>query len=185
MNYRKTTAILLSVWLASAVSNADELYIWTDKSGGEHITQEPPPQGAQTNSVLKYTPEPEKEVQRYQQRQRQEVENYFVDQRRQEALEARRNADQARREAQEARIKADLVTRQSQEYIETHDRNQYMRRAFRYERRMAAEKAEAAQQNARQAAKKAEKAEERARLAEQRLQQALQWDFEIGRNSGQ
>jgi hypothetical protein len=173
MKHRKATAILLFVWLVAAVSSADKLYIWTDKSGGEHITQEPPPKGAQTNSVMNYTPEPEKEVQRYRQRQRQELENYFVGQRRQEALDARSKADQTRREAEEARIEADLVTRQSQEYIETHNRNQYMRRAFKYERRKAAEKAEAARQNARQAAKVAREAEEKARLAEQRLQQAL------------
>jgi hypothetical protein len=185
MRHGKTAAILLFVWLAAAVSNADELYIWTDKSGGAHITQEPPPKGAQNKSVMKYTPEPEQEVQRYQRHQQRKLENFFVDQRRQEALEARREAEQARREAEQARIKANLLTRQAQEYIETHNRNQYMRRAFKYERRKAAEEAEAARQRAREAEKRAKNAEEKARLAEQGLQRALQWDFEIGQNSGQ
>jgi hypothetical protein len=185
MNYRKTTAILLSVWFVAAVSNADELYIWTDKSGEEHITQEPPPEGAHTNSTVEYTPEPEGKVRQYHQQQRRELENYFVNKRRQEALEARRKAAEARREAQEASVEADLITKQSQQYIDTHNRNQYMRRAFKYERRKAAEKAEAARQGAQMAAKKAEEAEEEARMAEQRLQQALQWERDAGRNSGQ
>jgi len=184
MKCRKTAAILLSVWLVASVSNADELYIWTDKNGGQHITQEPPPAGIQPNSTMEYTPEPKGEVREYLQQQR-ELGIYFVDKRRQEALEARRKAAEARREAKEASVAADLITRQSQEYIDTHNRNQYMRRAFKYERRKAAEKAEAARQGAQKAAEKAEKAEEEAQLAEQRLQQALQREREAGRNPGQ
>ena len=185
MKHLNTAATLLSVWLAAAVSNADQLYIWTDKSGEAHITQEPPPAGIQPNSTVEYTPEPKREVRQFRQQQRRELSDYFVDKRRQEALEARRQAAEARREAEEARVAADLITRQSQEYIDTHNQNQYMRRAFKYERRKAAEKAEAARQSAQQAVKKAEQAEEAARLAEQRLQQALQWERETEPNPGQ
>jgi len=185
MKYLTGTAILIVVCLTAAVSIADELYIWTDKSGEEHITQEPPPEGVQTNSVIEYTPQPEKAVKQYEQQQQIEFESQRVEQRRQEALEARRKAEQTRKEAQQARIEADAVTRQSQEYIDTHNRNQYMRRAFKYERRKAAEDADAARQKALAAEKRAEDAEEKAQLADQRLQQALEQTRETDQNRGQ
>jgi len=181
----KATAIFLLIWLVTAASNADELYIWTDKGGEQHITQEPPPQGAQSNSIVEYTPEPAKEVKQYEQRQQLELENYRLEQRRQEALAARRQADEARREAQQARIEADVVARQSQAYIDTHDRNQYMRRAYRYGRRKAAEEADAARQKAMAAEKRAVAAEEKAQSAEQRLRQALQESREMDQDRAQ
>jgi hypothetical protein len=185
LKYLTATAVLIFFCFNAAVSNADKLYIWTDKSGETHITQEPPPEGVQSNSVIDYTPQPEKEVKRYEQQQQIKFETQRLDQRRQEALAARKKADAARREAQQARIEADTVTRKAQEYIDTHNRNQYMRRAFKYERRKAAEEADAAQEKAREAEKRAQAAEEEAQLAAQRLQQALQQTPQTDQNRGQ
>ena len=185
MKYLTATAILIFVCYSAAVSNADQLYIWTDKSGETHITQEPPPEGAQKNSVIEYTPQPEKEVKQYQQQQQIEFATQRLEQRRQEALAARKKAGEARREAQQARIEADTVTRKAQEYIDTHNRNQYMRRAFKYDRRKAAEGADAAQEKALEAEKRAQAAEKEAQAAAQRLQQALQQTPLTDQNRGQ
>ncbi|MEJ2168671.1 MAG: DUF4124 domain-containing protein, partial [Desulfobacterales bacterium] len=142
MKYPTATAILTLFWFTAAVSTADELYIWQDKSGVRHITQEAPPEGAHTNSVIGYTPQPEKEVQQYEQQQRLKSENQLVEQRKREAQEANQKAEEARREAQKAKSEANLVAQEAQKYIDTHNQNQYMRRAFKYERRKAAEDAD-------------------------------------------
>ena len=173
------------IGFTATVLNADELYIWQDKRGEKHITQEPPPEGAQTNSIIGYTPQPEEEVKRYEQQRHIEFENQLVEQRRQEALEARKKAGEARSAAQKAKIDADRVARKAQEYIDSHDRNQYMRRAFKYERRKAAEEASAARQKAQEAEKKAKDAEQKARLADQLLQEVLQQTQDTDQNHGQ
>ena len=94
MKYLTATAILILIWFTAAASNANELYIWQDKRGEKHITQEPPPEGAQTNSVIEYTPQPEEKVKQYEAQQRIEFENQLVEQRRQEALEQTRKIQQ-------------------------------------------------------------------------------------------
>ena len=94
MKYLTATAILILIWFTAAVSNANELYIWQDKRGEKHITQEPPPEGAQTNSVIEYTPQPEEKVKQYEAQQRIEFENQLVEQRRQEALKQTRKIQQ-------------------------------------------------------------------------------------------
>ena len=69
-------------------------------------------------------------------------------------------------------LSADKVytwTDDAKEYIDTHDRNQYMRRAHKYEMKKKAGEAEAAVDQANAAAEKARKAEEKAKRAEEEL----------------
>jgi hypothetical protein len=174
MKYLTASAIVLFLGFTAAGLNADRLYIWTDKAGVEHITEEPPPAGAKTNSVMEYTPESKEQVEKYEQRKQKSVENWFIERRRQEALAARKKAEQAQKEALEARANAESTAQAAREYIETHNRNQYMRQAYKYQLRKAAEDANTAREQALEAEKRAQEAEERARLAEERLQQDLQ-----------
>jgi|GEM_PF-539514 len=169
MKYLTASAIVLVLGFMNTALKADRLYIWTAPSGVEHITEQPPPAGAKTNSVIDYTPESKKQVEQYEQQQQESLENWRLKQRRREALEARKKADEAQQEALKVRAKAQSAARTAKEYIETHNRNQYMRRAYKYELRKAAEDAATARQQAQEAEKRAKEAEERARLAEERL----------------
>jgi hypothetical protein len=174
MKYLTASAIVLVLGFMNTALKADRLYIWTDQTGVEHITEQPPPAGAKTNSVIDYTPESEKQVEQYEQQQQESLENWRLKQRRREALAAGKKADEAQQEALKARAKAQSAARAAKEYIETHNRNQYMRRAYKYELRKAAEDADTARQQAQAAEKRAKEAQDRARLAEERLQHTLQ-----------
>jgi colicin import membrane protein len=174
MKYLTASAIVLFLGFTAVGINADLLYIWTDKAGVEHITEEPPPAGAKTNSVMEYTPESEEQVEQYEQQKQKSVENWLIERRKQEASAARKKADEAQQEALEARAKADSAAKAAREYIETHNRNQYMRRAYKYQLRKAAEDANTAREQALEAEKRAQEAGEIARRAEERLQQDLQ-----------
>jgi len=71
-----------------------------------------------------------------------------------------------------ASLSADKVyswTHDAKEYIDTHDHNQYMRRAHKYEMRKKAGDADAALDQANAAVEKARKAEEKAKRAEEEL----------------
>jgi hypothetical protein len=71
-----------------------------------------------------------------------------------------------------ASLSADKVytwTDNAKEYIDTHDRNQYMRRAHKYEMKKKASEADAAIDQANAAAEKARKAAEKAKRAEEEL----------------
>lgn len=149
--------------------SADEVYTWTDKDGDLHITDEPPPQDATVRNVIKYKPQPEKEIQEIQ-RQQQMREN-AVDRKRklEEAQNLDLEAQKAAEEAKTARDKADAAVKDAKEYIDTHDRNQYMRRAYKYEMKKKAGEANTAVDRANAAAEKARKAEEKAQRAEEKL----------------
>jgi hypothetical protein len=149
--------------------SADKVYTWTDKDGNLHITDQPPPEGANVRNVIKYKPQSEKEVLENQ-RQQQMREN-VVDrkQKSEEAQNAEQKAQKAAEEAKIARDKADVAVKDAKEYIDTHDRNQYMRRAHKYEMKNKAGEAEAAVDQANAAAEKARKAEEKSKRAEEEL----------------
>jgi hypothetical protein len=162
--------IIITFFLATTGPvSADKVYTWTDKDGNVHITDQPPPEGANVRDVIKYKPQPEEEVMKNQ-RQQQMREN-AVDRKRK--LEETQNAElKAQKAAEEAKIerdKADAAVKDAKQYIDTHDRNQYMRRAHKYEMKKKASEAEAAVDQANAAAEKARKAEEKAKRAEAEL----------------
>jgi hypothetical protein len=161
---------IIILFLATTVPlSADKVYTWTDKDGNVHITDQSPPEGASVRDVIKYKPPSEGEVLKNQ-RQQQMREN-AVDRKRklEEAQNAERKAQKAAEEANITRGKADAAVKDANKYIDTHDRNQYMRRAHKYEMKKKAGEAEAAVDQANAAAEKARKAEEKAKRAEEEL----------------
>ena len=162
--------IIVIFFLATtAPVSADKVYTWTDKDGNVHITNEPPPEGANVRDVIKYKPQSEEEVMKNQ-RQQQMREN-AVDRKRklEEAQNSELKAKKSAEEAKKARGKADAAVKDAKEYIDTHDQNQYMRRAHKYEMKKKADEAEAAVDQADAAAEKARKAEEKVKRAEEEL----------------
>jgi hypothetical protein len=149
--------------------SADKVYTWTDKDGNVHITDQPPPEGANVSNVTTYKPQSEKEILKNQ--RQQHMRENAVDRKRK--LEETQNAElKAQKVAEEAKIerdKADAAVEDAKQYIDTHDRNQYMRRAHKYEMKKKAGEAEAAVDQANAAAEKVRKAEEKAKRSEEEL----------------
>ena len=94
---------------------------------------------------MNYHPEPEKEVLESQHRQETSVRDAFREEQIQKSRQAKMDADKAKKEADQARARADEAARRAREYIDTHATNEYMRRAYKYELRKAAEDAKAAE----------------------------------------
>ena len=161
--------IIIFFFATSGPLSADKVYTWTDKDGNLHITDQPPPEGASVRNVIKYKPQSEKEV--LENDRQQQIRENAVD--RKQKLEEAQNAElEARKAAEEARItrgKADAAVKDAKDYIDTHDRNQYMRRAHKYEMKKKAGEADAAVDQANAAAEKARKAQEKAKRAEEEL----------------
>jgi hypothetical protein len=149
--------------------SADKVYTWTDKDGNLHITDQPPPEGANVRNVTTYKPQSEKEVLENQRQQQMRENAVDRKQKLEEAQKAELKAQKAAEEAKIARDKADAAVKDAKEYIDTHDRNQYMRRAYKYEMKKKASEADAAVDQANAAAEKARKAEEEAKRAKEEL----------------
>jgi type IV secretory pathway VirB10-like protein len=146
---------------------ADQVYTWTDKDGNMHITAEPPPKNARVKDVLKYEPKPDKIVPEPEQHRDSEAAAAPGQPESDKVREARARAEKARKEAKIARAKAEELTQAADKYIETHSRNEYMRRAHQYKMKKAADDARAAQEEARIAEEKAAEAEKKLKLAEE------------------
>ena len=161
--------VVIFFFVTTGLLSADKVYTWTDKDGNVHITNQPPPEGDNVRNVIKYKPQSDKEVQEIQ-RQQQMRENAED---RKRKLEETQNAElKAQKAAEEAKIerdKADAAVKDAKQYIDTHDRNQYMRRAHKYEMKKKGAEADAAVDQANAAAEKARKAEEKAKRAEEEL----------------
>ena len=161
--------IIIFFFATTGPLSADKVYTWTDQDGNVHITDQPPPEDANVSNVTTYKPQSEKEILENQ-RQQQMREN-AVDRKRK--LEETQNAElKAQKAAEEAKIerdKADAAVKDAKQYIDTHDRNQYMRRAHKYEMKKKAGEAEAAVDQANAAAEKVRKAEEKAKRSEEEL----------------
>lgn len=161
--------IVIFFFATTGPLSADKVYTWTDKDGNLHITDQPPPESAKVRSVTTYKPQPEKEVLEND-RQQQMRENALE---RKQKLEEAQNAElEAQKAAEEAKItgdKADAAVKDAKDYIDTHDRNQYMRRAYKYEMKKKAGEAEDAVGQANAAAEKARKAKEKVKRAEEEL----------------
>jgi len=146
------------------------IYTWTDKNGAVHITETPPPPGAAVEDVMNNPPESPAPVQPSQ--PPQSIGNWEVQQAEQQARQAQEQLQAARQKAVEAEREAQQTIRQSEEYIDTHDNNQYMRQAFTYELRQAADAAQAAAAKAQEAAEQVKQAEQNAAAAQQQVQGA-------------
>ena len=148
------------------------IYTWTDKNGAVHITETPPPPGAAVEDVLSNPPESPAPVQPIQPQPPQSIGNWEVQQAEQQTQQAQEQLEAARQKAAEAEREAQQTIRQSEKYIDTHDNNQYMRQAFTYELKQAANAAQAAETKAQEAAGQMQQAEQNVAAAQQQVQGA-------------
>jgi hypothetical protein len=148
------------------------IYTWTDKNGAVHITETPPPPGAAVEDVLNNPPESPAPIQPSQPQAPPSIGDWEIQQAEQQARQAQEELEAARQEAAEAEQEAQQTIRQSEEYIDTHDKNQYMRRVLKYKLRQAAESAQAAEAKAQEAADRLKQAEQNAAAAQQQVQGA-------------
>jgi hypothetical protein len=167
MRYRLIGFALVLVVSAYSELCADTVYTWTDKDGNVHITAEPPPQNARVKDVIKYQPRPDETATDSEQRRDSEAGAAPGKPESDDVRQARTRAEKAREEAEIASARAEEATKAAEKYIETHNRNEYMRRAYQYQMRKAAEDAKAAQEQARIAAEKAIEAEKKVKLVEE------------------
>ena len=167
MRYLLIGFILVLIVLANSELSADQVYTWTDKDGDMHITAEPPPKNARVKDILKYEPQLDNAVPDTEQRPDSKAAAAPGQPESEEVRQARTRAEKARKEAEIASARAEEATKAAEKYIETHNRNEYMRRAYQYQMRKAAGDAKAAQQQARIAEEKAVEAEKKAKLAEE------------------
>ena len=158
--------LLIFCWINSEVF-ADQVYTWTDKDGNMHITAEPPPKNARVKDILKYAPQPDRTDSDTEQPGESEPAAAPGEPQSDEVRQARARAEKARKEAEIAKAKAEELTKAAEKYVETHGRNEYMRRAHQYQMRKAADDAKAAQEQARIAEEKAIEAERKVKLAEE------------------
>jgi len=161
--------IIIFFFATTGPLSADKVYTWTDKDGNLHITDQPPPKSAKVRNVIKYKPKSEKEILENQRQQRMWINAAERKRKLEDAQNAELEAQKAAEEAKIKRSKADAAVKEAKEYIDTHDRNQYMRRAHKYEMKKKASEAEAAVDQANAAAEKARKAAEKAKRAEEGL----------------
>jgi hypothetical protein len=167
MRYLLIAFILILIVLANSQLSADQVYTWTDKDGNMHITAEPPPKNARVKDVIKYEPRPDETVTDIEKHTDSKAVAAPDQPESEEVRQARTRAEKARKEAEIASARAEEATKAAEKYIETHNRNEYMRRAYQYQMRKAAGDAKAAQQQARIAEEKAVEAEKKAKLAEE------------------
>ncbi|MGW8302619.1 MAG: DUF4124 domain-containing protein [Desulfobacterales bacterium] len=167
MRYLFIGFILVFIVLANSELSADQVYTWTDKDGNMHITAEPPPKNARVKDILKYEPQLDNAVPATEQRPDSKAAAAPGETESDDVRQARIRAEKARKEAESASARAEEATKAAEKYIETHNRNEYMRRAYQYQMRKAAGDAKAAQEQARIAEEKAVEAEKKAKLAEE------------------
>ena len=172
MKYLIIGAVIASFIMAFAELQSAEVYTWTDENGNLHITQDPPPKKAKLKETMTYQPQPAIKVEETERRQKALDEAADEKLKSAELQKARAEAAQTRKEAEIAAAKAEEAARMAKEYIETHNRNQYMRRAYKYQMEKAAADAKAAQERARLAEQRAIEAEKKARLAQEQIQPA-------------
>jgi len=172
MKYLFIGVVIAGLFAASAALQAAEVYTWTDADGNLHITQDPPPKKAKLKETMTYQPQSLTKSLEIERRQKAADEAAAEKQKSDELLKVRAEAEQARKEAEIAVAKADEAARMAKEYIETHNRNQYMRRAYQYQMEKAAEDAKVAQERAEAAEKRAIEAEKKFQQAEEQAKQA-------------
>ena len=172
MKYFFIGVVIAGLFVAFADLRAAEVYTWTDENGNLHITQDPPPKKAKLKDTVIYEPQSAAKILENERRQKEASEAAAERQKSDEVLKARAEADQARKDAETAAAKAEEAARMAKEYIETHNRNQYMRRVYQYQMEKAAEDAKAAQERAKAAEQRAIEAEKKASLAEEQAKQA-------------
>ena len=156
---------------------AESIYTWTDQNRVVHITDTLPPAGVPVDEVMDNPPKAASRA-RSGLPQPQSVGNWEMQQAEQQARQAAQQLQQAEKNAQQTKQEAERTIRESQEYIDSHDNNQYMRRALKYQLKQARNAIWASALKVEEAADQLKQAEQNDEAARQQLHEALD-DFKI------
>jgi hypothetical protein len=147
------------------------IYTWTDQSGVVHITDSAPPPGVEAEHEVNNPPE-SPPADRGRLLQPGSIRDWEVRQAEQRARQAEQEMQQAERNARQAQREAEQTVQKSRQYIDTHDNNQYMRWAFKYQLKQARNAIQASEARAHQEADNFEQAKQNAEAARQQLKEA-------------
>jgi hypothetical protein len=173
MNLCRICLLVLLTGMLAAFAYAGKIYTWTDENGVTHITEKPPPPGAQGQDVIEYTPKTDKQIEEIRRGQQTVREQQEMERAQQEAKDATRRAEQAKAKAAELSAVADQAFQRSEEFKKT---TSYTIRRWQKNKttrlRLEAE-ANQAREIASAAAQEAAELEKRAKAAEKRAEEAL------------
>lgn len=150
--------------------DAANVYTWTDKDGVVHITDQPPPAGAEVVDVIPYQKQAPAQTEEIDRRQQELREQVIRDDQRREAEAARRRAREAEKRAQEAVERANRKTQYTNETIQNLPGSKYRYKALYGHTRRMLQESEEAQAQAKQAVEEARRAAEEAQAAEENIQ---------------
>lgn len=150
---------------------AGSIYTWTDPNHVVHITETPPPPGVTVDNLMDNPPDFATRAQPSVQQPRS-IGSWEVQQAEQLARQAVQQLQQAEKNAQQVKQAAERTIQESTQYIDSHDKNQYMRWAFKYQLKQAGKAISASQVKAQEAADQLKQAEQKADAARQQLQEA-------------
>jgi hypothetical protein len=155
--------VLLSTLAATDAHLQSTVYTWTDAKGKLHITDDPPPLGANLKDVVESPALSPAEIQQNQLQRQRRSEQRREEQRGSTVDEALRRAREAEEEAQKAIQRADEQTQQALDYRKRFGNTPSRREQFKYKIREEEQKAEAARMEAQAAVDRAKAAAEEAR----------------------
>ena len=165
MKFATLTIVCLITLSAAPHLDAQKIYTWTDENGLTHITDQPPPDQARVQDVIKYkekTPQEQAAIER-------EMESLRRSNERQDNIDAAQRAKAAAREAekqaQEAVDKARKEAQENQEYVRRLSNRSWKRRQFRKRIERIKVETEATQSEAEAEVQRAEEAAKKARQA--------------------
>jgi hypothetical protein len=157
--------VLLLAILGVSHLNAQNIYTWTDAKGVTHITDQPPPQNATVEDVVKFKEKSPQELEAIEHRKEQ-LRKWNE---RQDKIEAARRAEaearQADRRAEEAMQRAQDEYEYNQDYVRALGNRRWKRRKFRKRIEGLKLETEATQAEAQAAAQQAEEAAKKTRDA--------------------
>jgi hypothetical protein len=165
VKFATLTIVCLITLSAAPHLDAQKIYTWTDENGLTHITDQPPPDQARVQDVIKYkekTPQEQAAIER-------EMESLRRSNERQDNIDAAQRAKAAAREAekqaQEAVDKARKEAQENQEYVRRLSNRSWKRRQFRKRIERIKVETEATQAEAAAEVQRAEEAAQKARQA--------------------
>jgi hypothetical protein len=172
MNLCRICLLVLLTGMLAAFAYAGKIYTWTDENGVTHITEKPPPPGAQGKDVIEYTPKTDEQIEEIRRQQQTVKEQQELERAQQEAQDAKKRAEQAEARAAELSAVADQAFQRSEEFKKTTSytvrrwqKNKATRLRLEAEANQAREIASAAAQEAAELEKRAKDAEKRAAKA--------------------
>jgi hypothetical protein len=172
MNTLIIAVALLFLSFATSNLNAGKVYTWTDENGILHITDQPPPEGTAIKDVIEYDelmPTESRQIESQKEKQRK---NSGVEEKIQQAEDARKRAIKADEQAKEAVKRANEIIESNNEYIRNLTSTKRKRKQFRKKVERLMQESQAAQAQAMEAVETARKAAEEARVAEEEARTA-------------